>query len=402
VERNVVACGLALPVPQRARWLEIDGASDTLLLVAEDPASNPLSAVGVGIHSSRALPLHRRYRVERMGAASPAGDAGCLATIAQIAREDARCLGVSIEVFERDARERDRLRRDMAAVGFVQSSALRMYARTLALELSGTEAELFAGLNSSARRNVRAPAKKGLELRPITDPALSTRIAQLMRHSFERTGASPNKRKWDRIIEMSARNPALSRIVGLFDPHTPGADSLVSVAWGCAHGAYASYEEGAAIRRPDLGNLALGYAPLWDLIMGSPRNGGELVRSGRGRDRCRERHQGRDPQVQGVFLRQRGRRRGGMALRAAPSAERRRARHLRVEGLGGRIARGDPQRLTQRGSTWPDVPAVAAANARPGSLRRGAMRSFRSRHGFSITRQETIAARIESADRQAR
>jgi lipid II:glycine glycyltransferase (peptidoglycan interpeptide bridge formation enzyme) len=45
-----------------------------------------------------------------------------------------------------------------------------------------------------------------------------------------------------------------------------GVESLVAFAWGCLHGDYVTYEAGAATRTQATGNLALAYAPLWDLV----------------------------------------------------------------------------------------------------------------------------------------
>lgn len=267
-EREAIAAGVALAVPQRAVWLRVSGETDTTLLLARERHGTVVAAAGIGISISRALPGHRIYRLERYGEGpSPDGTAAVLAALAAAARKDSRCLRAVVAVFERDASARQRIRDALVSCGFSPAPEPRMYTHTRALELRGTEEEIFAGINKTARSNVRAPAKRGLVLRPITDPALADRLAFLLQKSFARTDGTLEHRPWQQIFEFSAANPTLSRVVGLFDPTTAGVESVVSFAWGCAHGSNASYEAGAAARRPDLGSTPLSYAPLWDLIV---------------------------------------------------------------------------------------------------------------------------------------
>jgi lipid II:glycine glycyltransferase (peptidoglycan interpeptide bridge formation enzyme) len=149
-----------------------------------------------------------------------------------------------------------------------------MYSQTLAMDLVPSEEELFAKLHSTARRHIRAPGKKGLVLRPVTDPALGDRLESIFNETFRRTGTVPEQRPWEAIIKLSAAEPTRSRVVGIFDDAVPTPDGLIAFAWGCAQGRYATYEAGASVRRPDLGNTPLSYAPLWDLITWARRDTG--------------------------------------------------------------------------------------------------------------------------------
>jgi hypothetical protein len=267
VERHLAEEQVPLPVPQRAAWIRAAGRRGTLLLVARDASGLPLCAMGVGISRSRALPGHRIYRVERWSEGpSPEACGAILATLLQEARRDPLCLRVIVEVCDRDADARIRMGDSFRVLGFSRSPTPRMYDRTLAVDLGRSEQSIFGALNKTARRHIRAADKRGLHLRPIIDPSLDSRLAILTEQTFARTHASFDRHPWGRIIELSAREPTASRIVGLFDPSRTGPESLISFAWGCAHGSYAAYEAGAADRRPDLGSLPLGYAPLWDLI----------------------------------------------------------------------------------------------------------------------------------------
>lgn len=266
-ERELSANQVPLPLPQRQAWQQAVGLADTLLLIARDAEGTPLAAQSAGISISRALPGHRIYRVERFNAgASPEMAAALVQAVAASARGDALCLRVVVETFERDIGVREQLYRVLHRVQFKRSPTQRMYRKTLAVDLHRSEEEIFAGLQSKARRDVKAPAKRGLELHPITEQVFANELRVLSNEAFRRTNGSDESRPWERIIELSARHPELSRVVGLFDPRTPGAAGLVAFAWGCCHGSYASYEAGGSVRRADLGSTPVGYAPVWDLI----------------------------------------------------------------------------------------------------------------------------------------
>ncbi len=232
-----------------------------------DQASAPVGVIGVGITMSRALPGHRIYRVERLGSCgSERADREMLAALTTIARHDPVCLRVVIEVFERDGQARRRLCRRLAKLGFTRAPSPRNYQNTLAIDLQPSTAEIFAGLHRTARRHIRAPGKRGLELHPIVDPAFAPRLSALIRETYDRTLTPPDEKPWNRVIELSAVNPSVSRIIGLFDGRGRAPENLVAFAWGCAHGSHVTYEAGASCRRDDLGSTALGYAPLWDLV----------------------------------------------------------------------------------------------------------------------------------------
>jgi hypothetical protein len=258
---------ITIPLPQRAVWLRACGADDAIMVVARDRDDRPIAATGVNIASSRAMPGHRLYRVERMSAAQREDvDDALLRGLVDVARRDASCLRVSVEVFERDDVRRTRLTRTLAEHGFARSFEKRSYERTLALELSPRADALLGGLAMKVRRNIREPAKRGLEIRRVTDPVLAPRLDALLRETYERTGGVAPHLPWSTVIEMSEREPQRSRISGLFDPTAAGPDTLLGYSWGVVHGDYVTYEAGGSTRRADLGRTPLAYAPLWDLI----------------------------------------------------------------------------------------------------------------------------------------
>jgi hypothetical protein len=268
LERSLIDRGVVTPVPQRADWQQANGYADTVLLVVRENNDVPVGLIGAGITTSRALPGHRIYRVERFSSCgSERADREMLSALTSLARRDPVCLRVVIEVFERDAQARLRICRRLAKLGFTRSPSPRNYKNTLALDLGRSTDEIFAGLHRTARRHIRAPGKRGLELHPITDPAFAPRLDALIRETYDRTHTPPDAKPWRRVIELSATNPTVSRVIGLFDGGGRTPENLVAFAWGCAHGSHVTYEAGASCRRPELGSTSLGYAPLWDLIV---------------------------------------------------------------------------------------------------------------------------------------
>jgi hypothetical protein len=246
-----------------------------VLLVARDRGGEAIRSIGASIALSRALPGHRIYRLERLSGGPSSGvDRRLLAGLAEAARRDPLCLRVIVELFDRDSDARASLRRALADLGFEKSAAPRMYPRTLAVDLRPNEADLFSGLHGTARRGIRAPGKRGLEVRPIADPDLAPRLETLVQSTFERNNATALAVSWRQIVNFSLDNPSISRLVGVFDPRHTGPESLLAFAWGCAHGSYASYEAGGREQHPEFGNTPLGYAPLWDLMAWARRETG--------------------------------------------------------------------------------------------------------------------------------
>ena len=274
IERQLEQQGIVLPFVQRAEWLRMLGYPDSTLLVAGDENRSPHAAVAIAIGRSRALPGHRIYKVERFGVTgAPEAADQLLAAIAEAAREDRRCIRVRIELFERDPELRKRLAFTLRELGFIKSQRPESYVRTPCLDLSPSEEELFANVAASARRNVRAPMKRGFELARLHDPAYVARIEQLVEEVYRRTGGKPRQLPWRGILGVSQTTPNRSHIVGLLSPNDKTPSGLVSVAWGCVHGNYVTYEAGASTRHHGLGNLAVAYAPVWNLIAWAKRQG---------------------------------------------------------------------------------------------------------------------------------
>jgi hypothetical protein len=218
--------------------------------------------------------LHFIYRVERLASCeTERDDTALLKAIIDAAHSDRFCIRLHLGVFEPDASRRQRLGTVLGESGFVRAQQPESYRRTPSLDLQMSEEELFAGLASSARRNVRLPAKRGFQLVALDDPAYGAKLTELMEESFRRTAGTAISLPWQTILSRSRRSPNRSRVVGLFKPNDFSPGGLVAFAWGCVNGNYVTYEAGASTRQQGLGNLPLAYAPLWDLITWAKRIG---------------------------------------------------------------------------------------------------------------------------------
>jgi hypothetical protein len=273
-EHQLEEQGVPLPFAQRAEWLRLTGYRDSKLLIVADASHRARAAAAIAVGRSRALPGHRLYKVERFGASPlPAADDELLNAITNAAHEDRLCIRVRIELFERDAELRQRLARTLKELGFVRSARTESYVRTPCLDLAPSEQELFARIAASARRNVRAPIKRGFTLAPLDDLQYVARLEQLMDEVYRRTGGRARSLPWAGILTGSRATPNRSRVVGLFAPNDKSPAGLVSFAWGCVNGNYVTYEAGASTRKHGFGNLAVAYTPLWDLIAWAKRSG---------------------------------------------------------------------------------------------------------------------------------
>jgi hypothetical protein len=273
-EKELESQGIVLPFPQRGEWHEAIGESRSALVVARDSDGKARGAAGIGIGRSRSLPLHFIYRVERLASCeTETDDAALLRAIIDAVRADRFCIRLHLGIFEPDSERRQQLGTVLGKSGFVKAQETESYRRTPSLDLHASEEELFSKLASSARRNVRLPAKRGFHLVPLTDPVYSARLTELMEESYRRTGGNPLSLPWQTILSRSGLSPNRSRVVGMFRPNDYSPSGLVAFAWGCVNGNYVTYEAGASTRQDELGNLPLAYAPLWDLIAWAKRIG---------------------------------------------------------------------------------------------------------------------------------
>ena len=275
-ERALDDAGLPLPLPYRSSWAALQPVpADHWLLAITDAAGRAAGAVGLQVAPSRALPGHLLLRCERLGpGVAPAARQAALEALVALARTNRRVLRLNVETFATDDAERETLERHVQALGFarVATAEARCYEHTLLMALDGDEEAVFATLSRSARRNVRSVDKNPVAVRPIEDPALFARLDDISRETYSRTGGTYYPADWASIVALSRRDPAGSRLVGIFRTDVDGPESLLAYGWGCGHGDHAHYSRSGSTRARDL-KVALMYPLLWDIIRWARRNG---------------------------------------------------------------------------------------------------------------------------------
>lgn len=275
LEQALLDAGVPLALPHRTAWAQYAPAAGSWFLVARDAAGRPQGGLAAQLHPSRALPGHFVLRAERFVAdAAPATATALLQALAHLAQQQPRVLRLQVELFSADDEARRRTAESARAQGYQPASEPRSYDRTLWMDLRPAEDALFAGLHATARRHVRAVEKRPVAVRPVADPALGPRLDALLAETLARTGGHFQPRDWAGPIALSARHPALSRLVGLFRTDHDGPDALLAFAWGCGHGRYAHYATAASTRATEL-KMPLLYALAWDLILWAKRSGCE-------------------------------------------------------------------------------------------------------------------------------
>lgn len=272
--QQILDSGNVLPMHCHPDWNRMFEPAGSRFVVLVDPAGGPAFAFSVERSRSRALPGQWLLRVRhfgdiRSGVLAAAG----LAAVAHLASCQKHLLRVYLEVFCPFADVRSSIARSAQEHGFRRSQPQSTgYESTLALKLDKSEEELFLSFSRSARRNIRAPAKKGLLIRPITDENHAERMSSLLAETLRRTGGSKQDKDWAKIIAFSRLHPDLSRVVGCFSTSATMPSDLLSFAWGCRHCDHATHTAAASTRTPGC-NMPLSYATTWDLIQWAKHHG---------------------------------------------------------------------------------------------------------------------------------
>lgn len=273
VEQALVAEGVSLPLPHRSEWGREFGGPDSLFIALRGADGKYRFGFTVDVSRSRALPGHLLLRVKRFGATADAAAAAAgLRALHRYVQEQPRILRVYFEIFTRNHDLRLELAQLANELGYTQSPNASSYKNTVVVDLTPEESEIFAAFDRSARRNVKAPGKKGFETTAITDTVYVDRMHELMEETLARTGGQYEKMAWAQLIDFSSQHPELARVVGTFLPESSEPEALVSFAWGAFHGDHATHTN-AASTRAIKSNVALSYAVSWDLICWAKRNG---------------------------------------------------------------------------------------------------------------------------------
>jgi len=268
--------GTPIPLSHRHTWVQATEEDPGVYLAILDSSGICRGGCEIRILPTRALPGHYFLRIERYGGSMTDEVADAIAAFsAEVTGNEPRILRADLDIFALDSARRQRFEKIARSCGYGDAAEHRAYGRTAVLDLTPSEDEVFAGLHSSARRNIRATERSVIELRPIVDPAQGPRMDRLLEMTMARTGGERANERWDRRIAFAAEHPESVRIVGAYRTDREPHEALVGFAVGQHQGDHAEYHTAATARPGDLGRLSLGYAPVWDLILWARRSGAQ-------------------------------------------------------------------------------------------------------------------------------
>lgn len=220
--------------------------------------------LGLQESRSRRPPWRRILRLVRFGRGCSAEDLERSVVALRGLADAGGILRVHVEGWSEDPETLEALARACAGAGFTETGRPRSYRHTLWIDLRPEEDEILAGFHATGRRHIRAPAKKGFEVRPITEPAHADRLGQLHASAFARTGGSAPEVDWALAIRAGAEHPERIRLVGLFEVDDRRGEPL-GFAMAFNHGDVAEYAF-AGSARPSGSNVPILYAPTWSLM----------------------------------------------------------------------------------------------------------------------------------------
>jgi len=252
-----------LPLLHEPSWIRM--SSDHWFVTARRPGTGCACGFAVKQVSTRALPGHRLFFAFRVGnARDPGALRAALQGLVEWAREQKNALRLQVDFFALDPAAVHGAVPLMMELGFSPNARPRDYEYTVLVDLEPSEEEIFASLHSTARSNIRAPAKKGYLVEPCIDARYSERLEQLTRSAMERTGGSYQPKDWEALVRFAREEPHLVRIIGTFDPGADGSRQLVGFALGEFHGDHATYADAASARTGV--SVSTTYAPAWELM----------------------------------------------------------------------------------------------------------------------------------------
>lgn len=238
-----------------------------------DRAGIAAGAVALHVAPSRALPGHLVLRCERFGpGVSVAAQEAMLRGLVEVARVHPRVLRLHVETFAIDDGEREALAAHLRRLGFASVESPRCYEHTLLVALKGDEEAIFASLHATARRHIRAAGKNPVVVGPVDNPVFGPRLDAISRETYARTGGRYDPPDWSAVLELCRREPAASRLVGVFRTDVEGPERLLAFAWGCGHGDHVHYSRAGSTRATDL-KMPLMYPVVWDLMRWARENG---------------------------------------------------------------------------------------------------------------------------------
>ena len=198
--------------------------------LADSATGQCRAAIALELQPTRALPGHVVARGHRLGASlvGPAGDA-VFERLRTLASKEPRLLRVNLEFSLLNPEDHRRVGATLQRLGFSRATTTRNYRSTLVVALESNEEALLAGFSATARRDLRQWSQRPVELRPVTDPGLAGRL-DAARETFSRTGGLWQARRWKERMELCAKLPDRSRLIGLFRSDRDDDEGLIAYA----------------------------------------------------------------------------------------------------------------------------------------------------------------------------
>jgi hypothetical protein len=211
------------------------------------------------------LPGHCILRLERLGESIPEGaEPATVGAVLALARRTSRVLRVVAELHDRDAARRDRIAGALRAAAFYRKDQVRMYERTLAIDLQRDDQALLRSFSAPARQRIRLAERLPLSVITIEDNALVPQLQEIHRETYARTGGQAPAQSWTRLVAAAREVPDRLRIFGVMLTDA-GTARLVSFALVLRHGTFAVYDMAGSTRVTDR-RIPLVYPAIWALM----------------------------------------------------------------------------------------------------------------------------------------
>ena len=184
--------GMNLPLQQTRIGCSLRGASHLDLPVAA-------GCIGVEVMRARFPPGSRILRLPRFGRGWPVLEVTRAVRGLRELAERPEVVRAHIEIWSEREAERLVVARACEAEGFRRIQP-RMYPRTLWIDIGAEEDEILASFHPTARRHIRAPAKKGFQTVALSDPRHASRLEELHQASFLRSGGEAPFADWSATL----------------------------------------------------------------------------------------------------------------------------------------------------------------------------------------------------------
>lgn len=264
-EAAAAANGVPLALSDLELWHTMGVGPGSSLCAIHDGREKLVGGFAVQRWPSRALRGHCILRLERLGEAIPEGaEPATVAAALALARRTPRVLRVVAELHDRDAARRARIAGALRAAGFDRRDQVRMYERTLGIDLQRDDKALLGSFSAPARQRIRLAERVPLSVIAIEDDALVPQLEQIYRETYARTGAQTPAQPWTRLVAASREAPCRLRVFGVI--LTGDSKSrLVAFALVLRHGTFAVYDAAGSTRLADR-RIPLMYPAIWALL----------------------------------------------------------------------------------------------------------------------------------------